>query len=160
MTKSLQKIGALLLIPVILFSSFGFTINVHYCKGELKNYALFVEAEDCDMANSSNETDETLPPCHQKKLKEQLEKNSRSENSNGLIKDNCCHNETFIFESNQEVEESASEITSTNLQLVMIACILFDYSFFSQTVSQPAYTDYDPPRIRQDFSVLYQSFLI
>ena len=158
--KSLQKIGALLLIPVILFSSFGFTIDVHYCKGEIKSIGFLSQAEACEMANSSNEIDENLPPCHQKKLREKLEKEKRSENSNGLIKGHCCHNETFIFESNQEIEENAVEIISPDLQLVMIACIFCDYSFFSQTTSEPVYAEYDPPRIRQDFSVLYQSFLI
>ena len=71
--KSLQKIGALLLIPVILFSSFGFTIDVHYCKGEIKSIGFLSQAEACEMANSSNEIDENLPPCHQKKLREKLE---------------------------------------------------------------------------------------
>ena len=158
--KTLHKIGAILLIPVILFSSFGFTINLHYCKGEFKSYALFVEAEACEMADLSKEVDESLPPCHRKKLKKQQDKNSQSENSHDVIKGNCCHNETLIFEANQEIEENVIEITSVDIQLTVIACVLCGYSFFDQNFPPPGYMDYDPPWIRRDFSVLYQTFLI
>jgi hypothetical protein len=158
--KTLQKIGALLLIPVILFSSFGFTINVHYCKGEIKNVSFFVEAEACDMASMSNQIDANLPPCHQKKLNELKKKIEDSNNKDGHIESTCCHNQTFVFESNQEIEQNDVQLTALDVQLVMIAWLLCDYSFFTKNTSAPVYSDYDPPLIRQDFSVLFQSFLI
>ena len=128
--KSLQEIGAVLLIPVILFSSFGFTIDVHYCNGEVKSIGFLSEAEACDMGGLANEIFESLPPCHQKKLKEQNEKIKNTQHKNGDLKSNCCHNHTFIFESNQEIEQTDAEISLLDVQVMMLACIFSDYSFF------------------------------
>lgn len=154
--KALRKIGAILLIPVILFSSLGFSVDVHFCKGEAKSINLFGEAEACDMGG----IDENLPPCHQKKLKELKSLIENTHHENGDLKSICCYNETFNFEANQEIEEQKLDISSHDFQLVMVACILCDYSFFVDEEHSPSYSNYDPPLIRQDFSVLYQTFLI
>ncbi len=145
------------MIPVVLFSSFGFTIDVHYCKGEVKSIGLFGKAQPCEMAGLSDQIDASLPPCHQKKLKE---KTKKSNNKDGTIRSNCCYNQTFVFESNEEVEQNDLQISASDVQVVMMACILCDYSFFIHEISAPTYADYDPPLIRHDFSLLYQSFLI
>jgi len=158
--KTLQKIGALFFIPVILFSSFGFAIDVHYCKGEVKSVALFGDAAPCEMGNQSDQQEKDLPPCHRNKIKELKNKNKKSAAQNGEMNSICCYNQTFSYASNQEVAQNDAEILSFDLKLVMILGVLCDHSFFSLDTPAPVFADYAPPLIRQDFSVLYQTFLI
>ena len=65
---------------MLLLSSTGFAMDVHYCQDQLKSISLIGKAKSC------HEKQET-PPCHHKK-----DSLSKAE------KDNCCHNETVVIE--------------------------------------------------------------
>lgn len=58
--QSYVKSVALLLCSIVLFSSFGFTLNMHLCQGEVKTISFVGEAQKCvemkesDICNSKN----------------------------------------------------------------------------------------------------------
>ena len=58
--QSYVKSVALLLCSIVLFSSFGFTLNMHLCQGEVNAISLLGEAQKCvemkesDVCNSKN----------------------------------------------------------------------------------------------------------
>jgi hypothetical protein len=47
----LSKIGQILLIPVLIASSIGMTIDIHYCQHKLYDIAIFEEAQNCCTSN-------------------------------------------------------------------------------------------------------------
>ena len=80
--QSYVKSVALLLCSIVLFSSFGFTLNMHLCQGEVKAISLLGEAQKCvemkesDVCNSKNSpvslTKRNVVQRLQSKLKVQL----------------------------------------------------------------------------------------
>jgi hypothetical protein len=63
----------------MLFSSTGFSLDVHFCGDEVKSIGLF-HATPCEMEQSMNQEQDfsKLPPCHRKMIQE--ERGSGSEN--------------------------------------------------------------------------------
>lgn len=77
--KFFRSIAPLILTPLMLFSSIGFSLDVHYCGDEVKSIGFF-GATPCDMEESMNQQQDLskLPPCHRKKIQE--EENSAPKN--------------------------------------------------------------------------------
>ena len=71
---------AILLAFLMFISSTGFSMNFHYCKGEMKSFSLIGEAADCHKAQK-------VCPRHEKKAQDITKDES-----------NCCSNETVIID--------------------------------------------------------------
>ncbi|NOQ70395.1 MAG: hypothetical protein GQ574_00210 [Crocinitomix sp.] len=155
--KFLRKIGPFILIPLMLFSSTGFSLDVHFCGDEVKSVGLF-NATPCDMEESMNQSQDlsNLPPCHRKMILD-------AENStpkNGLNQRPCCHNETFDFEVSSDVEPlliQKVDLTQVNAVIVYAA---INFNLFQRKVELEFYENYRPPLIDADISVLHQVFRI
>ena len=66
MQKFLKHIGAFALAFLMLFSTFSFTINEHFCGGENVSFAIGIAAETCGMEMEAINSDQTTvqkTPC-------------------------------------------------------------------------------------------------
>lgn len=151
MTRSLlHRITAISMALLMLLSSTGFSMDMHYCQDQLKGISLIGKAKSC------HDRQET-PPCHKtKKTCHHTE-----ENLSQAEQDNCCHNETVVIEKS-DLDATPTQIaTSQDIQLdfvaAFIAVYVFNYSVHA--VFQP-YAKYKPPLPDRDIQVLYQTFLI
>ena len=74
MKSTLQKIGSTLLALLVLFSTFSFTVEKHYCGDFLVDVSFFGDAQDC--AEELGEEDCDSPQVIQKKkcCKDEVEK--------------------------------------------------------------------------------------
>lgn len=141
----------------MLFSSIGFSLDVHFCGDEIKSVGLF-SATPCEMEESINQPQDLsqLPPCHQKKIKEEGDNSPK----NGINRGKCCHNESFDFEVNSDVEPlSMQKVDLTQLSAVIIYTAI-DLHLFQPKVQLEFYENYKPPLIDEDISVLHQVFRI
>ncbi len=143
MKKSVLHRGtSLVLALLMLCTSVGFSADLHFCKGELKSFSIFGEAESCHTAKKS---------CtHHAKM---------------MISDNtekdCCSNKTI------EVEEFDTEfnvslgVELTDIQLEFVRSFVFSFSSLSppRVVKSTFYDTYDP-LLPMDIYVLLERFLI
>ena len=147
------KISAFLLAFLMLSSSVGFSLDLHYCQGNFKNLAFFKQAETChDLAKkaSSEHCKKMQKPCHKKDI---TKSGVECENS-------CCSHNTILIEADTDLF-SAKIIKTDFLSTDFI--VAFVYSFitnYSSAEYANKYILYKPPLPDKDLSVLYQSFLI
>lgn len=116
----------------------SFTINQHYCGGDLVDTSLFVKADTCMM----EEVDMT------------------SSNDTKVISDLCCKNIVTVIDGQDSVQKEASEITFQ--QQLFIATFFYTYSvlFSNKEKTIVHYTHYTPPILVKDILVLDETFLI
>ncbi len=135
---------------LMLLSSTGFSMDVHYCQDQIKSISLFGKAKSCHEK-------QVTPPCHQAKKICHHKEDGLNEGD----KDNCCHNEAVVIEKSDLDATTTQVATVQDLQLefvaTFIAVYVFNYSV--QTDYQP-YKQYKPPLPGRDIQVLYQTFLI
>lgn len=135
---------------LMLLSSTGFSMDLHYCQDQLKGISLIGKAKSCHDKQAT-------PPCHKTKktCHHSNDKLSQTE------KDNCCHNETVVIEKT-DLDATATQIaTVQDIQLEFVAAFVAVYvlNIYAQADFQP-YAQYKPPLPDRDIQVLYQTFLI
>jgi hypothetical protein len=138
----------------MLFSTIGFSMDIHYCGGEINNVAFFGKAKKCDMMKKSNQAE--FHPCHQN-----IEKKCRSNSSNNSFsKNSCCDNQSYVLQSLENGKTSNTyELASVDLTYVTVF-ILSNFILFEEEINSVEYIYYSPPLISQDVNVLHQVFLI
>lgn len=143
---------ALTLAFLMLFTSVGFAVDMHYCQGKLKSVSFFGKAKTChEMSDTAS-----MKNCpHHQKIMEQKEGCS-------IDKKDCCSNKTVYFQSDQDQQVQTSDfVVSKQLQQFVIAYVAAfftnDFSIESDAVS---FVLYKPPLISRDIYVLVQSFLL
>lgn len=135
---------------LLLLSTTGFSMNVHYCQDQLKGISLIGKAKSC------HETQEASP-CH--KVKKAC--HHKSDNLTQAEKDNCCHNESIVIEKS-EVDATSPQLgVEQDIQLSFVAAFVAVYVLDYHVASDyQQYQQYKPPLPDRDRQVLYQSFLI
>jgi len=128
---------------VVLFTSTGFSMDMHYCQNELKSVSFFGEAESCHSAKMGTEC-----PNHKAMSSMQDE-------------DDCCHNETILVESdNDMVAMDFADLTTHQVHFI----VAYVHHFITPIVAPQTTEHYfflaEPPPPERDFQVLFQSFLI
>ena len=145
------RLIALTMAFLMLFSSVGFSIDMHYCQGKLKSFSFFGEAKNChEMAK------EKACPHHQKKIEQEATKTC------SIDKKDCCQNKTLHFQCHQDQQIQASDLVLSQLsqQFVVAFVAVFFKNNFTETTAKSSYTHYKPPIIPRDISVLFESFLL
>ena len=138
MKKFFQTISSFFLAIIVMVASLGFTMNKHYCGGELKKFAINAEVAPCPMcANHTSTTDQE----------------SHDENE-------CCENdqeELKIRDFNLSKKVDKKQIT--DFQFITLTYILIDdiHAFSAETIP---FSQYLPPLIDHDIPVEIQSFLL
>ncbi|WP_457617842.1 HYC_CC_PP family protein [Lutibacter sp.] len=133
-----KKIGAILMTFVVLFSTMSFTVNQHYCGGELVASALFLKADSCGM-----------------------EENISTKEGCNIADKNCCDTITKIYEGQNELETTSVSSLSFNKQL-FVASFIYTYVNLFESLENNIipFKGYTPPLLISDIQVIDQVFLI
>ncbi len=143
-TKSTYRLISLVMAFLILFSSSGLTMDMHFCQGHLKRINLFGKAKTCAEVVKSC--------CHAKALKTTCAINDDHEG--------CCNNSEVLLDMDIESTAIVSpDISNDNIiWLKAYVSIFFKIIFRS---GYDTYTDYaylPPPDLKQNTVVLFQNF--
>lgn len=145
----------------MLFSSIGFSMDMHFCGGEIENVGFFGKADECDMMKEMKpeEVKENTHECcggKEKKVSHCEKKYSDS----SLKKGNCCHNESFMLQSVDDTS-TINTLELTNVELTFVTVYIMN-TFFVFEVEREVqnYTYYKPPLIDYDVIIQHQVFLI
>lgn len=143
---------------LMLFSSVGFSLDVHYCGGGIKDVSFFGKANECEMMKEV--VVEESHACCTNKSKTVVSHCSKNSSDELLSKGKCCSNESFMLQSIEDGQTSDSyEMTSVNLTFITLF-ILNKALLFETESNVVNYSLYRPPLIYYDAIIQHQSFLI
>ena len=133
MKQRFSKISSFLLAFLVLFSTFSFTVEKHFCGEFLMDVSFIGHTDGCDMG-----MDETA-----------------------IIKKNCCTDEVHHIQGQDELQQtSVDEFNFSQEQFLVSFYISYNDLFIENESKKTYYRDSSPPDISTDYQVLYQSFLI
>lgn len=149
MAKSyIHKVLALLLASLILVTSTGISMDMHFCQNQIKSISLIGEANACHEKPS-------LPPCHQ---------STSTTNKTGfdVHHDDCCHNSKVVIEktSTHALPHSTLLSKDVSYDFVIAFISIFVHKAPVENRQQKAWLFPKPPLISTNFQILYQTFLI
>lgn len=143
--KSFRSIISLSLALLMLLSTAGYGLSLHFCGGEFQEVSFFSSSKSCPI-------EKQLPPCHQKESSDHEQKE--------LTHHNCCKDQLI---SAEKIDLQNGSIFKIDFQTV-IQCIAVGIpSFFYGLIHTPIKSFssfYIIPLIERDIPVLVQSFLI
>ncbi len=158
--RKIAKITSLLMAFMLLLSSTGFSIDLHFCQGNLKSFSLFGTAASCHAKAEKNHCQKTCSKlasgsstCHSAKPK--MAKAEDSEK-------NCCSNKSMKVAPDMDTQKAVSEqLTETNISFLsaFVAVFYADQTLDLANLIIP-HLNYIPPLLDQDIPVLIQSFLL
>ena len=136
MKEVTTKISIIFLALIVLFSTFSFTVEKHYCGDFLVDVSYLGEADSCN-----------------KKAKDDCE--------TVIKKKKCCKDEVHQIDGQDEIQKVSLEKISFNQAKLFIAFygsynLLFQ-DFEKQSLS---YEYYLPPELVVDIQVLHEVFII
>lgn len=151
--RSTYRIIAVMMAFLMFFTSAGFTMDMHYCGGELKSVSFFGKAKTCHDMAGENETPMKDCPHHKKMM---AEKKGCSEDKD------CCSNKTVQLQSDQDQKVQTNDfVVSKQLKQFVIAYVaVFFADDFDLQREATTFAHYKPPLIQRDIPVLNQTFLL
>ncbi len=153
MTKRrINRIISLMMAMLMLVSSTGFSIDAHYCQGQMKSFSLFGKAKSCHEQSFKKQCSSHKKSCH-----------AALSNSKelGKCKKGCCSNKTIHVEGNDEAKKiPTTEILPMQVQFftAFVQVFILEYTQLNKAIIP--YLNYIPPLLNQDIPVLIQSFLL
>lgn len=142
--KTYHRIIAVTLSLLMFITSTGFSMDVHFCKGQFKSFALFKEANSCHEKQK-------VCPMHGTVMSMDTEQDS-----------DCCSNRSFEIEDLDEDFSLTNASAQAESSTAFIIAYLF--SFFNGEIdretSEIKVGDQPPPLLTRDIYVLNESFLL
>ncbi len=137
---------------LILVTSLGFSINIHYCQGRLQSVSLIGTAKSC--CELAAATLMKNCPNHEKLVVQ--------DEGCSLDKKKCCENQAHRIQSDQDQQaQSYDFVVGKQLQQFVVAFVaVFARNTFTVEADAISFAHYKPPVIPKDIPVLFQSFLI
>lgn len=123
---------------LVLFSTFSFTVNMHYCGDSLKDIAVFQTASTCEMdaKDAQNDCDGDFMPV------------------------GCCSDKVVQIEGQDTFKLSFDKLNKSQQDYIAIFVYAY-FSLFEEPANQQTpYRNYTPPLLTGDIQVLHQTFLI
>ena len=150
MTKPFPyRVLALTMAFLILTTSVGFSIDMHFCQGNLKNVNLFGKAKSCFEMESEGVNS------HCSKKQSSCHKKSTPEDHKA-----CCNNESIDIQLDADFLD-APAATLNIQQVYFIAAYIFTYFGITTEIFSPEnFRHYKPPLPDKDLLVFIQSFLL
>ena len=138
MKQLIEKIGAIFMAFIVLFSTMSFTISEHYCGEMLVDSALFSKAESCGM---------------------EMQKSTPIKDCS-IQKDNCCSNVIIQIEGQSELKTNLSDLSHE--QEVFSALYIDSYINLFEGLDNNIvpFKYYSPPLLVRDIQILDEVFLI
>ena len=136
----------IILAFVVFLSSSGFVVHEHYCQGELRSFAMFVQASEC-------EKNATGMDCLNRK---------RSYHSRDQGSEHDCCNETSIYhklDQDQEVTIVPTRLTK-NAVMVSGMPVPAKPDFTWPDIQSPRHSTVQPFIVCDNIAVLLQTFLL
>ena len=128
------KIASLYLAFSVLFSTFSFTVEKHFCGGFLMDVSYVGETSGCGMKMDSKTAQK---------------------------KKNCCKDEIHKVEGQDELQQtSIVKIDFKKQPFLKSYLYVFIDVYFKKKNNNTFYKDFSPPDIPLDYQVAYQTFLI
>jgi hypothetical protein len=121
----------------VLFSTSSFTVDIHYCGGNLIDIGIFEQAETCNVK-------------FQKSKMDNCEDSSES----------CCHNDKLFKTGNDNLEKLSSDINfidSINFIETHFPSFVL-YQDFKENIR--SIINYRPPLLTKDILILDETYLI
>ena len=147
-----HKTISLMMAMLMLLSSTGFSMDLHFCQGQLKSFSLFGKAKSCH---------EQAEKSHCLKKKKTCHISLSNQDKTGECKKNCCSNKTVKIESNKEVKNIETiEFTAFQVKFLTAFTQLYLLKKSEQNKTIIPYLNYIPPLLNKDIPVLIQSFLL
>ncbi|CAL2103081.1 conserved exported protein of unknown function [Tenacibaculum sp. 190130A14a] len=139
MKKVFNKIVAITMAFVVLFSTMSFTISSHFCGDNLVEVSYFGKAKSCGM---EMENMATLDGC-------------------SISKKNCCNDTIDFIEGQDTLKKSSFDSLSFEQQL-FVTSFYYSYLNLFNTLHDKVvpFKDYAPPLIVKDIQVLDEVYLI
>ncbi|PQB08829.1 hypothetical protein BST83_00195 [Polaribacter filamentus] len=134
MKQLFTKISTFLLAFFVLFSTFSFTVETHYCGDLLVGVSFVGEAESSTMSAD-------LAAC--------------------VKRDNCCKVEIQkVVGQNQLRFHQIEKLSISKQQFIALFFVSKNDLFTKNKSKNKFYKDFSPPDICLDYQILYQTFLI
>ena len=135
---------------LVLLSSTGFSIDLHYCQGQMKSFSLFGKAKSCHEQMEKGHCKKKKKACHAP-LQDQIEK----------CKKDCCSNKTIKVESNDDakkVQRIKIAPLQTQMLTTFVQVFLLDKTKLNKVIIP--HLNYVHPLLNKDIPLLIQSFLL
>jgi len=139
MRDVLHKILSVFLAFIVLFSTFSFTIEKHYCMGEVTDSAYFVDVASCGMEVEDCETAIDM--------------------ETKIQKEKCCQDIQELIPGNQNEQQAIGNFELDQVQFILAFASTY-LDLFEENTDQVTFKYYTPPLVDKDINVLYQTFLI
>lgn len=137
MKQFLTKISSFTLALLVLFSTFSFTVEKHFCHGNLVDIAYFGNPEKCGDAHKSCD----LPSV--------IEKN------------NCCKDEIEKIEGQDEIRTSSFEDLDFETQKFIVSFVTSYVNLFEALHNKVVpHKNYTPPNLKLNFQTLFEVFIL
>nr|WP_285903427.1 hypothetical protein [Arenibacter sp. H213] len=123
-----------------MFSTFSFTVDMHFCSNRLVDMAIFSSAESCkDIAQNKDNTSKQCTSIQEK---------------------DCCDNQTFVKEGDDTFKKSNT--------IIGVETLVFLNTFFYSHINRfegleedaVSFQAYRPPLLSSDIIILNETFLI
>ncbi len=124
---------------LVLVSTTSFTVNMHYCGGELVDSALLVQAEGCGM-----ETD-----MHKQKTEGEAVDQQR-----------CCAEKEMVFEGDQELKKNPTDHEFKDRLVLLATFLVLSYDLDPSSELHHFLQKDDPPGDKAPLYKLKESYLI
>ncbi|WP_282072714.1 HYC_CC_PP family protein [Polaribacter atrinae] len=132
MKQFFSKIASFLLALLVLFSTFSFTVEKHYCGDSLIDVSYVGSANDCDL-----------------------------EMQKITAKENCCKDEVHQIKGQDQLRQTqVDDFDFSKQQFLAAFYISFNDLFLEKELKKINANNTSPPDTSLDYQVLYQSFLI
>ena len=139
---AIRSLNIILALAVFLSSS-GFVVNKHYCRGVVRNVAIFVHAKDCRHKTQSSSPATAPKSCH----------------SQDKEPKNCCSEESEYCKLDQDQQVSSPQLKSLNVQaLIHVMPIVLRIDAPEIDAHSLHYLTYRPPPVCDDFQSMLQTF--
>ena len=139
MRDVLHKILSVFLALTVLFSTFSFTVEKHFCMGEVTDSTYFVDVASCGMDDEDCEIAIDMGTIIQK--------------------EKCCHDVQELIPGNQNEQKALDSFEFDQVRFVLAYTYTF-LNLFEENRDLIPFKYYTPPLVDKDINVLYQTFLI
>ncbi len=140
------------MVFLLLTTSTGFSLDIHYCQGKIKSIGLFGEASSCHETTEESSCNKKTEGCC--KAKKTSTKDTRKD---------CCKNKTvnIQFDADFTDAQTTPVIEPQNLQYTTPLNVFYAYRYNLDFLgSIVRYSNYKPPLLDRDIPILVQSFLL
>ena len=141
-TERIHRITALILAFLMFFTSVGFSLDLHYCKGDLKDFSFIGEAQSCFLSKKQC-------PHH---AKDQIDEKHDKD---------CCSNTNLEVKNLDEDVVMSQDINLPDVQLKIITSFVYSFNGINlPRIDQSTILQIDDPLPPRDIYVLLERFLI